>query len=52
MANALAIMLEGTATGVLGWAVEIGVLVEGTGRGVGMRKGGEESIHIGIRESF
>lgn len=38
-ANSLAVMVEGTAMVVIGWAVETGVLVEGTGRGVGKKKG-------------
>lgn len=43
--DARAVMVEGTATEVVG-------MVEGTGREVGKDKGGGESIHIGVGDSF
>ena len=44
-------MTETTAIEVVAWAMEIRVLVEGTGRGVSEEIGGEESTHIGVGES-
>lgn len=40
-ANSLAVTVEGTVIVVIGWAVETGVLVEGTGRGVRKKKEGD-----------
>lgn len=43
---------EKTAVEVLAWSVEIGALVEGTGRGVSVEIGGGESTHIGVGDSI
>ena len=50
-AEAVAVMVEGTAAEEMGWRMNTGLLVEGTRRGVGMKKGGEDT-HIGVRASF
>ena len=46
-AEAVAVMVEGTATEEKGWWVNTGLLVDSAGRGVGMKKGGE-AIHVGV----
>ena len=50
--DAMTVVVEGTALEVIGCSVRIGGATGESGRGVSKYKGGGESTHMGVGDSF